>query len=100
MKKIVFCILQFLLFFLVLLFVPALNPLGLHWFITHPSPTSTHFFAPEGLLLAIALYIAILVLDLLRKRVLSSGIVTTVAFLLALLVSYLKGFGFFTHDIF
>jgi hypothetical protein len=100
MKKIVFGFLQFLLFVLVLLLVPIWNPLGLHWFVTHPAPTITRFFAPEGVLMALALYIAILVMDLLRKRVLSSGFMTTVAFLLALLVSYTARFGFFTHDIF
>jgi len=100
MKKIIFGSFQFLLFILILLLVPVWNPLGLRWFITHPAPTTTRFFAPEGLLLAIALFIAILLIDLLRKRVRSSGVVTTVAFVVALLVSFVASFGFYTHEIF
>ena len=100
MKKIILGFLQFLLFIVVLLVVPFWNPLGLQWFVTHPSPTSTRFFAADGLVLALALYIAILVIGLLRKRLLSSGMLTTLAFVLALVVSYAGKFGFVTRDIF
>jgi hypothetical protein len=100
MKKIILGFLQFLLFVVVLLIVPFWSPLGLRWFTTHPSPTSTRYFAADGLVFAIALYIAILIIDLLRKRILSSGMLTTLAFILALVVSYAGKFGFVTQDIF
>jgi hypothetical protein len=100
MKKIVFIFLQFVLFLLVFLAGSIWNPLRLQWFITHPTPTATRYFAPEGLLLMVALYIAILVIELLRKRVLAAAIPTTVAAVLALLLGWVAKFGFVTHDIF
>jgi hypothetical protein len=100
MKKTVFIFLQFLLFLFVFFAGSLWNPLRLQWFITHPTPTATRYFAPEGLLLMVALYIAILVIELLRKRVLAAGIPTTIAFVFALVLGWIAKFGFVTHDIF
>jgi hypothetical protein len=100
MKKIILGFFQFLLFIAVLFIVPFWKPLGLRWFVTHPTPTDTRFFIADGLVLAVALYIAILVIELLRKRILYSGLLTTLAFVLALVVSYSEEFGFVTKDIF
>jgi hypothetical protein len=100
MKKIVFIFLQFILFLLVFLAGSLWHPLRIQWLITHPTPTATRYFAPEGLLLMVGIYIAILVIELLRKRVLSAGIPTTIAFVLALVLGWAAKFGFVTHDIF
>jgi hypothetical protein len=100
MKKLVLVLLQFVVFLFVFFAGSLWNPLHLQWFVTHPSPTSTRFFAPEGLLIMAALYVAVLLVELLLKRILSSGVWTTLAFVFALVLGFFAKFGFVTHDIF
>ena len=100
MKKIVLLLLQLVVFLFVFFAGSLWNPLHLQWFVTHPSPTSTRFFAPEGLLLMAALYVAVLLIELLRRRAGFSGVWATIAFVLALVLGFVAKFGFVTHDIF
>jgi hypothetical protein len=100
MKKAILLILQFFLFLCVFLVGSLMNPFKLRWDVTKLSPTSTRYFVPDGLLLMIALYILILICQVLAKRLRRAGIWTTAAFLLALAVGFLAKFGSATHDLY
>jgi hypothetical protein len=100
MKKVLSTIGQFLLFALVFLAGSLFNPLHIRWFVTHPSPTSTRFFVPDGLLFMVVLYLVIVLGQALRKRLTAAAPWTTAGFLLALLAGYVAKFGFATHDMF
>jgi hypothetical protein len=52
------------------------------------------------LLLTFALYIALLIIEALAKRLGTAGIWTTIALLLALVVGFLAKFGSVTHDLY
>ena len=100
MKKALLTFGKFVLFLLVFFAGSLLNPFHLRWMVTHPSPISTRFFVPDGLLLMLGLYVLILVIEAMRKRLLSSGPWTTAALILALVLGYLAKFGLATHDLY
>jgi hypothetical protein len=100
MKNAILTFLQFILFLLVFLAGSFLHPFGAQWSVTHPTPTSTRYFVPDGLLLMVALYIVILIIEALAKRIRTAGIWTTVALLLALAAGFLAKFGSVTHDLY
>jgi hypothetical protein len=100
MKKAVLIFLQFILFLLVFLAGSFLHPFGAQWSVTHPTPTSTRYFVPDGLLIMVALYIVILIIEALARRLRTAGILTTIALLLALAVGFLAKFGSVTHDLY
>ncbi|WP_035349962.1 hypothetical protein [Edaphobacter aggregans] len=97
-KNILFTILQFFLFFIIFAVGSLLHPFNLHW-ATTTTARATHFFVPDGLLLAIGVFLAILVLQALRKRLCDSTW-TIAAFLLAIGAGYAIKLGFVTKDIF
>lgn len=90
---------QAVLFLVVFLAGTLWDPFHLQWFITHPGSTSTRFFVPDGLILMLALYALILVLEAARKRLATSGVWTSLAFVLALVLGLLSKFGFASHDL-
>ncbi|QHN02426.1 hypothetical protein FTO74_02840 [Granulicella sp. WH15] len=94
MKTVLFSFVQLLLFLGVFLVGSFMNPLHMRWFVTHPTPESTRFFAPGGLLLALAVYVLILLVQAVTKRMTIS---TTIAFLLALALGLAAKFGFVTQ---
>ena len=100
MKKAILLILQFFLFLCVFLVGSLMNPFHLRWNVTQLSPTSTRYFVPDGLLLMIAVYILILICQVLAKRLSRAGIWTTLAFLLALAAGFAARFGSATHDLY
>ena len=100
MKKILSIAAQFVLFLLVFLGGTLLDPFHLKWSVTHPTLTSTRYFVPDGLLLMVAVYLILLGIEAARKRLRTSGLWTTLAFLLALATGFLSKFGFATHDLF
>ncbi len=51
-------------------------------------------FVFDGLVFAFGLYVVVLLIEVVRKRVRSAGVVTTVAFLTAVLLGLLMRFGF------
>ena len=89
---------QTILFLLVFLLGTFLDPFHLKWFVHHPSPLTTRFFVPDGLLLALALYLVILGFQAARKRLETSGRRTSIAFTLAIILGLLSRFGFATQD--
>ena len=100
MKKALLTFVQCVLFLLVFLAGSLANPFHLRWSVTHPTPFTTHFFVPDGLILATALYILILLVEAVRKRLTTSGLWTTAAFVLALIFGFLAKFGSVTHDLY
>jgi hypothetical protein len=99
MKKAILLILQFFLFLGVLLVGSFIHPFGLRWSETHITPTTIRYFVPDGLLIMLALYAVILIAEVFSKR-LRTGILTTVALLLALATGILARFGSVTHDLY
>ncbi|ADW67379.1 hypothetical protein [Granulicella tundricola] len=104
MKKAISTFLQFLLFFVVFgvgsILGGLFDPTHLRWFVTHPTLTSTRYFKADGLLLAFAVYVLVILIEAARKRISTAAPWTTLAFLLALVIGFLSKFGFATHDLF
>lgn len=98
MKTAVSIAAQTILFLLVFLLGTFLDPFHLKWFVHHPSPLTTRYFVPDGLLLAIALWLLLLAIQALRKRLETSGRRTSIALTLAVILGMLSRFGFATHD--
>ena len=97
MKTAISILLQFLLFLAVFaagIVIGVFDPLHLQWFVTHPTPASTRYFTPDGLLLTLLLYLLTLALEAVRRTLRRSGPRTTIALLLALLAGFSLKFGF------
>ena len=97
MKTAIVILLQFLLFVAVFaagIVVGVFDPLQLKWFVSHPTPMTTRYFAPDGLILTLLLYFVILAIEAARKTIRRAGIHTTIALVLALLVGFYFHFGF------
>jgi hypothetical protein len=93
-------LIQFAFFYLVFLggtFAGALfDPLHLRWFVSHPTPFSTRYFTPDGLLLLIAVYLLLLAAEAIFKARRPHRAITTAAFVLALLFGFVSKIGFIT----
>ena len=100
MKKAFAVIGQFVLFFFIFLAGSLWDPFKMKWFVSHPTPLSTRFFVPDGLIVMVAIYLLILVLEAAAKRLRVGGMLTSIAFVLALLLGLLAKFGWATHDLF
>jgi uncharacterized membrane protein YcfT len=61
------------------------------------TPTYSRIFILDGILLTLALYIVIVIIETLVKR-LCQVTWTTIAFVLAVLLGYVMKFGFMTHE--
>jgi hypothetical protein len=97
MKKIFSFLLQFLLFFATFavgIIIAVFDPLHLKWFVTHPTPASTRYFSPDGLLLTLFLYVIILLIQAARNTIRTSSPLTTLALALALVLGFFLRFGF------
>jgi hypothetical protein len=95
MKKILFTVLQFFLFLIVFGVGSFLPPFHFEHVIL-ATPGTTRIFIADGFLLMLALFLIILLIETLRKRVIASGSWTTVAFILATAVGLWMEFGFKT----
>ena len=100
MKKILVTVAQCILFLLVFLAGSLANSLHLRWFVAHPTPTSTHYFVPDGLIFATVLYLVFLLFAVVRKRLSTSARYSTIAFVVAILLGFLSKFGSVTHDLY
>ena len=89
---------QFLLFLILFAVGSFLHPFNLHWATTAAAGT-TRFFIPDGLLLAIGAFLAILIVQVLRKRTCDSPW-TILSFVLAVGAGYALKFGFVTKELF
>jgi hypothetical protein len=97
MKNIFSTILQFILF-LIVFFAGSLFPLFHIEHILSTGPAGTRVFVADGLFLMLALFIIILLIEALRKRLVTSGRWTAVAFILAAVLGLAMKFGFLTRS--
>ena len=99
MKKAFAILVQFAVFFVVFLGGSLADPFKLRWFVSHPTPVSTRWFVPDGLILMVILYVVAIAIEAVTKR-LNAASLTSAAFALALIFGLLSKFGWATHDLF
>jgi len=99
MKKIVFPIFQLILFLLVFLVGSLWEPFHFEHVLI-ATPGTTRIFIADGLLLMVALYILIVLVQILRKRLRTSAPWTTLAVILAAVFGLMMKFGFKTLSAF
>jgi len=67
-----------------------------HWFVSHPTLTTTRYFVPSGLLLTTILYLIVLAIEAASKRLRTAGLWTTIVYALALIAGLVAKFGWAT----
>ena len=99
MKKFFSTFLQFFLFLLTFAIGSFAHPFNLRWGLTATTPTVTRYFVPDGLLLMVILFVLILIMEALMKRLRTFAPWTTLAFLLAAIAGFVMKLGFITRDL-
>jgi uncharacterized membrane protein YpjA len=99
MKKVVVAILQFILF-LIVFFLGSIFPPFHFEHVLIATPGATRIFIADGLVLTLALYILIVIVQVLRKHVRISTPWTTLALILAVVLGLMMKFGFLTRSAF
>jgi hypothetical protein len=114
MKKVFAVIGQFFVFLVIFAVGSFLHPFNIHWASSSSKITEStdangvttvvgthtaHYFVPDGLLLAVGVLLAIVIVQLIRKRS-RNTVWTVLAFALALVVGYAMRFGYVTQDLF
>jgi hypothetical protein len=97
MKNAIFAVLQFVLFMIVFAVGSFLPPFHIQRILS-VTPEATRVFIWDGVVLMTLLFVVILLIEALRKRIRSAGLWTTAAFVLALLAGLAEKFGFLTLD--
>jgi hypothetical protein len=100
MKKILATVLQFFLF-LIVFFVGSIFPLPSpfhHERILSSTPVVTRIFVGDGLHLMLALFIVIVLIEALTKRLRTAVPWTTLALILAAVLGFVMKFGFLTRS--
>jgi hypothetical protein len=99
MKSAILTVLQLILFFLIFFFGSFFPPFDLkHVLIA--TPGTTRIFIADGLLLMFALYVVIVLVEVMRKRLRTAAPWTTLAFVLATVFGLMLQFGFKTLSAF
>lgn len=96
MKKLLSTVLQFVMFLLVYAIFSLFPPFHVERVLI-ATPTYSRIFILDGILITLALYIVIVIVETLVKR-LCQVTWTTIAFVLAVLLGYVMKFGFITHE--
>lgn len=96
MKNVLFALLKFILFLLVFAAGSFFPPLHVERVLS-VTPDGTRIFVWDGVLLMTLLFLVILLIESLRKRVAISGPWTAAAFVLAGIAGYASKFGFLTR---
>ena len=99
MKNVVLTILQLILF-LIVFFVGSLFPPFHFEHVLIATPGTTRIFVADGLVLALVLFVLIVILEAVRKRLRIAAPWTTLAFLLAVVFGLMMKFGFKTMSAF
>jgi hypothetical protein len=99
MKNVVLTILQLILFLMVF-FVGSLLPPFHFEHVLIATPGTTRIFVADGLVLALVLFVLIVILEAVRRRLRSAAPWTTLAFLLAVVFGLMMKFGFKTMSAF
>ncbi|HWB32847.1 MAG TPA: hypothetical protein VG714_06720 [Acidobacteriaceae bacterium] len=95
MKNLIFCVLQFILFFVVFGAFSLFPPIHIQQVIS-TTANDTRSFIWDGLILSLLLAIVILVIEAVRGRIRKAGPWTTAAFVLSTIVGLVMSFGFKT----
>jgi hypothetical protein len=97
MKKALLALGQFVMFLAVFALGSFMHPFNLHW-AQKTAPTGViTFFVADGLLLAVGVFLAIVIVQAIRKRTCNTPW-TVIGFLLAVAVGYSIRLGFITRD--
>jgi hypothetical protein len=96
MKNVLLALLKFILFLIVFAAGSFFPPFHIERVVGVTSE-GTRFFIWDGLLLMTALFLVILLIEALRKRLAISGAWTAAAFVLAGIAGYALKFGFLTR---
>lgn len=96
MKKLLSTVLQFVMFLLVYAIFSLFPPFHVERVLI-ATPTYSRIFILDGILITLALYIVIVIIETLVKR-LCQVTWTTIAFVLAVILGYAMKFGFITHE--
>jgi hypothetical protein len=96
MKRAVTTFLQFFLFFIVFGAASFFPPFHIEHVLI-ATPGTTRIFVADGFILMIVLFIVILGIETLRKRIIPAGVWITIAFILAAAVGFWMEFGFKTR---
>jgi type IV secretory pathway VirB2 component (pilin) len=99
MKKVILTIFQFVLF-LIVFGAGSLFPPFHFERVLIVTPGFTRIFVADGLLLMFALYILIVLVEVMRKRLRTSAPWTTVAVIFAVVLGLMMKFGFLTRSAF
>jgi hypothetical protein len=99
MKKVIVTVLQLILFLFVFFVGSILPPFHLERVLI-ATPGFTRIFIADGLLLMLALYVLILLIEVFRKRLRIAAPWTTVAVVLATIFGLMMKFGFLTRSAF
>ncbi len=99
MKNVIFTVLKLILFLFVF-FIGSIFPPFHFEHILIATPGTTRIFIADGLLLMFALYVLLVIVEVLRKRVRTAAPWTTLAFVLALVFGLMMKFGFLTRSAF
>jgi hypothetical protein len=96
MKNVLVTLLQFILFLAVFAVGSFVPPLHLEQ-VLKTTPDGIHIFIWDGLAMMFVLFLVILLIESLRKRIAAAGRFTAAAFALALIAGYALKFGFLTR---
>ena len=99
MKKAIATILQLIIFLLVFFVGSILPPFHIEHVLI-ATPGFTRVFIADGLLLIFLLYLAIVLGEVLMKRLRTAAPWTSLAFLLAIIFGLMMKFGFLTRSAF
>jgi hypothetical protein len=99
MKITILTILQFLLFLIVFGAASLFPPFHFEHILI-ATPGVTRIFVADGLLLMFALYVLILLVEVMRKRLRTAAPWSTVAVVLAAVLGLMMKFGFLTRSAF
>jgi hypothetical protein len=99
MKNAIATVLQLIVFLIVFFVGSILPPFHLEHILI-ATPGTTRIFIADGLLLAFILYILIVIIEVIGRRLRTAVPWTTVAFLLAVIFGLMMKFGFLTRSAF
>jgi hypothetical protein len=99
MKNALFTVLKLILFLFVF-FIGSIFPPFHFEHILIATPGTTRIFIADGLLLMLALYVLLVIVETLRKRVRTATPWTTLALVLAIVFGLMMKFGFLTRSAF
>lgn len=99
MKNALFTVLKLILFLFVF-FIGSIFPPFHFEHILIATPGVTRIFIADGLLLMLALYVLLVIVETLRKRVRTATPWTTLALVLAIVFGLMMKFGFLTRSAF